>query len=378
MNILMLVSWYTKKGSTELEAGVFHNEQSRDLEKYCNMAIYYPFDSDIEEEYSEAEEWGIRTFRSKYYAGLKNISATKKIISSTMERIIDGFKPDLIHAHCGYPAGYFARYLSEKYNIPYIVTEHNPIELSRVDKPGLNHFFFKKAYSHSRANICVSKDSRSKLAGVYKKCQFDVIYNGIILPDYEKKTRKYYRDGYLNIVIVAVLYDLEIKGMKYLLEAVSTLKKQGKKVFLHHIGGGEYLGHFKEQAALLGIDDVCEFHGKCERSKLYEIVNEMDFFVSASLMECSGVSVQEAMLLGKPVLGTNSGGVDSLVPEYAGMIVKKADSGQLVYGIQEMEKKLTSFDTERIKQYALSNFWIENISKKYYELYKNITGESGE
>ena len=48
MNILMMVSWYTKKGQDKLEAGVFHYEQSMDLNQYCNMAIYYPFDTDME------------------------------------------------------------------------------------------------------------------------------------------------------------------------------------------------------------------------------------------------------------------------------------------------------------------------------------------
>jgi len=262
--------------------------------------------------------------------------------------------------------------MAKKYNLPLVITEHTPIEISHVDKKGISYYLTKKAYHNSQANICVSEDSRMKLSKIFPECEFDVIYNGIILPDFSDNEKKYYKEGYINIVIVAILYDLEIKGMKYLLGAMKQLKEQGKKVYLHHIGAGQYLDHFIDLAKELGVDDVCTFHGRCERRKLYEIVNEMDFFVSASLMECSGVSVQEAMLLGKPVLGTNSGGVDSLVPKEAGHIVEKGSAEALAEGITYMEEHLSSYDTEWIKNYAFSSFEIGHISRKYIELYDKL------
>lgn len=50
MNILMIVTWYTPQNYKELEAGVFHYEQSMDLKKHCNVALYYPFDPDLEQD----------------------------------------------------------------------------------------------------------------------------------------------------------------------------------------------------------------------------------------------------------------------------------------------------------------------------------------
>ncbi len=373
MNILMMVSWYTTKGNETLEAGVFHNEQSLDLKKHCNVALFYPFDQQLETEESKEEEWGLLTYRSKYQLG--KFLQNRRNMMKTMDRIVKEFKPDIIHAHCAAAAGYYAIAMGKKYHIPIMITEHTPQEISKVDRIGVSHFMAKKAYEHSVANICVSRDSRDKLSKIFKKCSFDIIYNGIILPEYEENQKKYYREGYINIVIVAVLYDLEIKGLKYLLQAMQILKKQGQKIVLHHIGGGEYLEHFQNMAKELDIEDVCTFHGKCDRTKLYEIANEMDFFCSASLMECSGVSVQEAMLLGKPVLGTNSGGVDSLVPEQAGHIVQKANAQALVDGILYMTENLDSYDREWIKSYAYDSFEIGNISEKYMQLYGRILEE---
>ena len=373
MNVLMIVSWYTPMGSEKLEAGVFHYEQSMDLKNYCNVAVYFPFDQNIQKTETNEDEWGLLTYRSSYVPGKvrKTISQMKR----TMARIVKEFKPDIIHAHCAGAAGFYASFLAKKYHLPMVVTEHSPVEISGVNHFGISYLFAKRAYGCSSANICVSRDSQKKLAKIYPRYSFEVIYNGILLPEYEEGTKENYREGYINVAIVAILYDLEIKGMKYLLQAMKLLKDQGKKFILHHIGGGEYLEYFKKLAVELGIGDICIFYGSCDRKTLYEIVNEMDFVVSASLVECSGVSVQEAMLLGKPVLGTDSGGVDSLVPEQAGHIVEKANAKALAEGMEYMRENLGTYDREWIRAYARTSFEMSNISRKYAELYARVMDE---
>lgn len=370
MKVLMMLTWCTPKGNEKLEAGVFHFEQAKSLEQYCDIAMYYPYDEKIDAEMTVEKEWGLKTYRSSFRQGQTLYNT--RMMNQAMKRIMKEFKPDIIHAHCAAGAGHKAVSYGKKYHVPVVITEHSPIELSGVNKMGISRLLAGKAYKGSKANICVSADSQKKLSAIYKNCQFDVIYNGIILPEYQKNQKKYYKDGYLNIVIVAMLYDLEIKGMKYLLQAMAKLKEKNQKIFLHHIGGGEYLTYFMQMAKKLEIEDICEFHGPCDRETLYEIVNEMDFFVSASLTECSGVSVQEAMLLGKAVLGTNSGGVDSLVPKKAGHIVEKANTDALVNGILYMKDNLAKFDSMQIKDYALHMFEIDHISRQYMELYQKV------
>lgn len=373
MNILMMVTWYTKKGEDKVESGIFHYEQSRDLQKHSNVAIYYPFDQDMEEEMSGEEEWGIMTYRSRFRK--RRVFYNRRQNIAAMRRIMEEFHPDIIHAHCATGAGHIAASLGKKFQIPVVITEHAPVELSGVARRRAAYFLAGYAYKNSRANICVSKDSKNKLSAVFPQYVFDVIYNGILCPEYDRGAKKYYRDGVLNIGIVAILYDLEVKGMKYLLRAMRILKKQGCKVCLHHIGGGKYAGYFREMAGELEVDDVCIFHGPCDRKKLYEILHEMDFCVSASLVESAGVSVQEAMLLGKPVLGTNSGGVDSLVTEETGHIVEKANAQALADGILYMQEHLDTFDRERIREYAYQSFEIGNISRTYLKLYQRVLEE---
>ncbi|MCF0186131.1 MAG: glycosyltransferase family 4 protein [Bacteroidaceae bacterium] len=371
MKILMVVNWYTTKGKDCPDAGKFHLEQSLDLIKNgCEVAIFYPFDRELKGESSAEEEWGVLTYRNRYSDSF--LPVFDKSIKQAFDRIVREFQPDVIHAHCGIHAGSVCVYPSKKYGIPLMITEHLPMEMARVDKLNKSHFIAKYAYGNSKANVCVSDDLSSRLSQVFKKVSFEVIYNGIICPEVTENQDKYRVPDRVNAVVVAVLYDKDIKGLQYLLPAVRELKDQGKDLVLHHVGGGTYLEHFKALAKELDIEDNVVFHGLCDRETVYEIVNDMDFFVSASLFESAGVAAEEAMLLGKPVLGTNSGGVNSLVPEKAGMIVEKGSTEALQEGLKTMMESLDSFDRNWIKDYAKENFEIGNISKKYIKRYKEL------
>ena len=371
VNVLMVVTWCTKQGNDTLEAGVFHYEQALNLiENGCNVAIYFPYDQQIGDEFTKKQEWGVLTYRSKFIPGKKlyNFRTT----NASMAKIMEDFKPDVIHAHCAAGAGALSVRFAKKYKLPLVITEHSPLALSRADKYGLSRVLSKRAFKNSNANICVSEFSKKELQNAFPKACFGTIYNGIIMPKPQKKDKKYYKEGYVNAVIVAMLYDKEVKGMPYLLEALQRSKEEGKKIILHHIGGGDYLDYFEDMAKKLGLEKECIFYGKCDRDTLYEIEEEMDFFVSSSLNECSGVSVEEAMLLGKPILGTNSGGVDSLVPEHAGLIVERANAVALKDGMVKMIEQMHEFDNKEIQKYAMEHFEINGISKKYMELYKNL------
>ena len=125
----------------------------------------------------------------------------------------------------------------------------------------------------------------------------------------------------------------------------------------------------------MGIEDCCVFYGNCTKAKVYSIVSRMDFNISASLYECSGVSVEEALLLGKPMLVTKSGGANSLVNKDVAIVVDKGSTEALVDGIKEMVNRLDAFDTETIKAYAFENFEIDQVSQRYMVLYKKLLEE---
>ena len=367
---MMMVTWFTSRDAEVLLDGVFHYEQSMALKKYADMALYYPFDQSEEKGLVKRMERDLLTYR---FAPKHSDRARRfpEILKGSIEAVKD-YQPDIIHAHVAAGAGVIAVIVGKLLHIPVIVTEHNPIELSHFDKK-INRMLVDFVYRRSYANICVSRDSRDRLSKIFPKCEFHVIYNGIENPEkIDADGQSYAVEGKINFAIVAAFYSKEIKGYQYLLPALAALKKKGYPLMLHVCGGGEYLDYYQNMAKELGIEDSIIFYGQCERQKVYSIVRQMKFTVSASIFECSGVSVQEAMLLGKPLVVTRSGGANSLVTGQTAIVVDRESTQALTEGIEKMLKELEKggFDSKEIQSYAYGHFEIDQVSKRYMKLYR--------
>ncbi len=367
---MMMVTWFTSRDAEVLLDGVFHYEQSMALKKYADMALYYPFDQSEEKGLVKRVERDLLTYR---FAPKHNDRARRfpEILKGSIEAVKD-YQPDIIHAHVAAGAGVIAVIVGKLLHIPVIVTEHNPIELSHFDQK-INRMLVDFVYRRTYANICVSRDSRDRLSKIFPKCEFHVIYNGIENPErIEADGESYAVEGKINFAIVAAFYSKEIKGYQYLLPALAALKEKGYPLMLHVCGGGDYLDYYKNMAKELGIEDSIIFYGQCERQKVYSIVREMKFTVSASIFECSGVSVQEAMLLGKPLVVTRSGGANSLVTDQTAIVVDRESTEALTEGIERMLKAVENgdFDSKEIQSYAYGHFEIDEVSKRYMKLYQ--------
>ena len=369
MNILHIVTWYSGYHESEIRSGIFHYEQVKSLQNTCNVAIWFPFDETIDNSFSCEIEWDVLTFRSK-----TQHNAVRQVLSAIkiFKKIRKQFKPDLIHAHVASQAGLIAYSISRFFSIPFIVTEHSPVEMMYLDsKKSL--IKNKLVFRASKTNICVSNDLTKKLSCLFPHLQFKTIYNGVIDPKkilLNNRIKQIREENCFNAAIVANFYDKEIKGFQFLLPAIQRINSLSeRKIILHICGDGQFLDFYVEKAKELGIMNFCRFYGHCSKLKVYEIVSQMDFGISASLFESAGVSIEEMLLLGKPVVVTKSGGANSLVSENEAIVVDKGSTDALFTGIKEMISKLESYNSSIIREDALSRFEINNISRQYASIY---------
>ena len=368
MKILMIPTWYSARDAKVMSAGIFHYEQAMALKTYAETAIYYPYDMNYEGGFCQGEEHGLLTFRrGRRLSFLRPIYYVLDYL-----KICKTFKPDIIHGHVALAAGLPAVLLGKLFHVPVVITEHNPLEMmgfadaSRVK-------FAQKMYKGSNANICVSKNQMERLQEYFPEEQFQVIHNGVYDPEaMERDGETYATTRHINACIVAAFYSKDIKGYQFLIPAIKALADAGKKITLHICGGGEYMEYYQNMAKELGLENQCIFYGQCDKKKMYSIMSQMDFTISASLFESAGVAVQESMLLGKPVVVTTSGGANSLVTEETAIVVEKGSVEALINGIEKMSQHLTEFDSEKIRAYALSQFEMDQVSKKYMEVYEGI------
>ncbi len=368
MKILMIPTWYSAHNAEVMTAGIFHYEQSIALQKYAEVALYYPYDMNYEGGFFQAEEKGLLTFRrGKRLAFLRPIFYILDYI-----RICKVFKPDIIHGHVGAAAGLPAVLLGKLFHKPVVITEHNPIELMGFEDPARIQYV-GNIYSKSDANVCVSTDSMNRLQAYFPEEKFQVIHNGVIDPkDMQMDDIDYAVKGHINCCIVAGFYSKDIKGYQYLIPAMKELVDRGMQITLHICGGGDYMEYYQNMAKELGLEQNCIFYGQCDKKKMFSIMRQMDFSISASIFESAGVSVQEAMLLGKPLVVTKSGGANSLVTEDAAIVVDKESTQALIDGIRQMAESLHMFDAKTIRDYAYETYEIDKVSQKYMKLYTSL------
>ena len=374
MNILIVPSWYTTHDDIMGNGGIFHYEQAKELAKNYRVAIYYPFDRTLKKDFAESEERGLATYRSKFIPSQRIRNRVR--IYKAFKHIIEEFKPDIVHTHVATEAGRYAALWCSMFHIPFVVTEHATVEISGVDKKGLVQCYANFVYGRSKGNFCVSEDLRNKLSTIFPKYKFQVMYNGIDMPEHIERTKRYRVEGYHNIVFVAALYDAEIKGLQYLLPAIQKLIQQSCPIIFHLVGGGEYEEYFRSMAEKLGIADHVVFYGYCEKQKVYEIVGQMDFLVSASLVESFGCSIAEALLLGKPVIATRCGGPEGFVKDEVGVLVDKGSMQALYDGILTMIESKDNFQENRIRAYAQKRFDNHTICDKYTHIYSDIINKT--
>ena len=372
MRILMMVSWYSPEGEP-INGGIFHYEQAMDLKKYCDMAIYYPYDRTLGIKYSDEIEHGIRTFRSAYDFNRKIYN--RKNMFSAMKKIVRDFKPDIIHAQVSTEVGRFAIILGALFHIPVMVTEHSTVEASGIAKFPC-YWYAKFVFKYSKCNVCVSDSLSEKLQEIFPQYTFRTVYNGIAPMRSKAPAQGRYRvPEYINIALVAGLYDRYIKGIPTLLKVIARLHQEGRKMVLHIVGDGEYRKEFEQIVDDLGIANQCIFHGQCTRERVQEIVQEVDFLVSASILESFGCSIAEAQIQGIPVVATRCGGPESIVIPKTGILVDKGNEEALYQGVLEMLDTYTKYNCEEIRRYAEEKFSLDTISRKYYNIYQSILKE---
>lgn len=128
------------------------------------------------------------------------------------------------------------------------------------------------------------------------------------------------------------------KSLPTLIDAVSSLRAEGRDVRLDVVGSGELMESLQEHVSRLGLGGAVTFVGSvADRSRLYEIYDKAAVFVLPSLTEGLGAVIIEAMARGVPVVATRSGGATDLVRDgETGLLVDPGDSAALAKAIARM------------------------------------------
>jgi len=139
-------------------------------------------------------------------------------------------------------------------------------------------------------------------------------------------------------VILCPAYLYELKGHRYLIEALDILQGRGVQVRLLLAGQGPLRSKLQSFAQAKGLEEAVQFLGHISHQRLLAIYaqREVDLVVLPSLIEGIPVSLMEAMGYGVPVIGTDVGGVGELLCGEAGLLVPARDPVALAEAIERV------------------------------------------
>jgi glycosyltransferase involved in cell wall biosynthesis len=138
------------------------------------------------------------------------------------------------------------------------------------------------------------------------------------------------------------------KGILTLIDAISKLSK----IKLAIIGHGPILDSVKSKIKDLGLEARVQLLGFKSGIELYNIIKKSRFIVIPSeWYENNPYSVLEAMALGKPIIGSEIGGIPELVQEDVnGYLFKYGDSEDLAEKINKLY-----YDDEKLKKMGMES-----------------------
>lgn len=152
----------------------------------------------------------------------------------------------------------------------------------------------------------------------YINTQTDINYN----------SQKFIQKSDINCIIVGTLH--QAKGHKDAINAIKELHSAGIKAKLFIVGDGDE--NYKNDLTLLikklNLKDYIEFLGYLDNPQT--VMGQCDILLMCSKNEAFGLVTLEAMQIGKPVIGTRSGGTVELILEgYNGLLYNPGNFKEL-------------------------------------------------
>lgn len=197
----------------------------------------------------------------------------------------------------------------------------------------------EKNYSKFETLVFVSKDNLKNFEKTYPdiKNSKEVIYNYInkaqVIEKAKEEQKEKFDTKFINFVTVARL--VPQKGIDRLIKVHSKLLKDGLFHNIYVIGDGPEKEKLQELIKKENVDETFNLLGKKENP--YPYIKNADYFCLLSQFEGYGMVLEEAKILGKPIIITNTAAREAVENYGNAKIVENTEQG-IYDGIKEIIK----------------------------------------
>ena len=213
-------------------------------------------------------------------------------------------KPDVLHAHCAKWAGYAAMLIGREHGIPYVITEHMPLqnyqrEFGPAPSKAWQIPLLKEAYRQAAMVISVSEELTDDIACYFGRDYRWTFVSNVIDTDFfhyrEREQRQLFR------FVCPAIFTWR-KGYDVLLAAFD--KMEHREVELHVAGQGTDSAAFRRLLATCGSAERVVAHGPLDRQQMRNLLWQCDCVALATRGEVQPLSLLEALSTGIPYVST--------------------------------------------------------------------------
>ena len=287
---------------------------------------------------------------------------------------------DVIHAH-GAMAGVYGRLLGRFTNAKVIYTPHGgAVHRMFSAAEGMLHSFVERMLVGSTDYYVM--ESQYSANALFRKIgkvprRWVINHNGI---DQEfcnsgvaASANIYERHGGARTIRIGVFAILrKQKGQRIALGAVAPIIQSGRSISLHCFGDGPDRQLLEEMATDYGIRDSVFFYGWVKNPESY--MRQMDLILIPSLFESFGYVAVEAMMLGKPIIASKTGGLCEIVTQETGVLFPRGDIESLSNAVIEFLENREHFTlmgqrgTVRVKECFDLGTMLNVLERVYQEV----------
>lgn len=245
----------------------------------------------------------------------------KKNAKKALNKLIEKEDIDIIHGHYLFPAGAAAVEVGKEHGIKTYVTAHGSDMFELYKNQPLMRSTIRKVLEGADGVFAVSNALRHEIiatgvVGISNKTKLS--WNSVDINKFSNKSNDSFKREYKledKPIVLFVGNLIKRKNVDSLLEAK---KIADSDYYLVVVGDGPLFKNLRKKVEEENIPDVI-FTGA--RDDVENIIPSCDFLILPSFSESFGLVLIEALACGKPVIGSDVGGIIEIINDDVGRLV---------------------------------------------------------
>lgn len=282
---------------------------------------------------------------------------------SDIKKELSLLKPDVVHTHL-FIADFWGRIAARKLNIPVVTTEHN----FNLDDGWMRNRLKRLLRNYSSAYASTSEAIKMYMEKEYHIKDANVIRCGVDLEKFSDVPDTKIQEPFRFVMIGRLTKQ---KGHEVALNALKKIADYNWHLDI--VGAGELRNNLEEMTKKFGLKDKVSFLNPTR--DIPKVFASNQILLMPSLWEGLGIVIMEAMAAGRLVIGSKIGGIPELISDKkTGFLVQSNDVEVLALQIEWCfeNQDLCSDVASSAREYALKNFGVDNMAKKYADIFLDV------